>query len=102
MSITYRDATDADLPYVKATWAKSARGLTKRGRARDQFDASAREAVEILSRAIPITVACSTDHDTALLGWAAGANGKLVYVYVGREFRGHGIARELARRATST
>lgn len=113
--IAFRPLRDDDVGYVKATWAKTARAMMKRGRARD----AAGQALESLmdavfdspdgdgrGRAISVLIACSAGLESTILGYvvirrrAAMDERVPIFAYVARDCRGKGIGTQLLRFAT--
>ncbi len=87
-----RYAHPGDLPYVLATWPRSYVGAYK---GRDSFAEFRRSYMDPIMKADPaIVVLCSPESHATLHGYAVAAGKALAWVYVAKDLRGQGYARE--------
>lgn len=93
-----RDAIAPDLGFIIDTWLKSYWDAPAvRGMTRDDYYAVFKPRVrEILARPnVTVRVMCPDGDDDTVIGWAALEDVCLHYVFVRREFRHNGFARQL-------
>lgn len=84
MNALIRPMSAGDVGYVISTWVLQSwpwRGRKETATRRAQRDMH-RASVEALVRHARVVVACSPEHPTALHGWAAADNGKVLFAYV--------------------
>lgn len=93
-----REGGANDLPFVIDSWsqsyygAKAVAGMQKD----DYFPAMHSKVKDILARpGVVLVVACASEDDDTILGWAAFEDRCLHYVVVKKDVRGVGIAKAL-------
>ena len=92
--VLIRPAQLVDLPFVQATWKRSARREFPAVRTSDFYRVYGAHVDDLIQR-WPVQVACNRDAHEHLYGWACGGDGTLHFVYVKRPLRGFGIGSAL-------
>lgn len=87
LQITTRPGKDADWGFVLATWLRTFPLLGER-------ETRLNHMRRALGRG-QLTVACSTEDPDTLVGWALAEEGDLLWMYVSKDFRKTGIAKQL-------
>jgi GNAT superfamily N-acetyltransferase len=96
ITIRYARPSDSDFvidSFLQSYWnAAAVRGMTRD----DYFSEMRPRLKKILAHSATVTkVACTEDDEDVLLGWSAHNGSNLLYVYVKKDMRGTGLAREL-------
>ena len=109
--IVVRDGTADDRGYAVSTFIASAlkeeRLLLRNVRAsslRGQHATAADGIKHALASLVDVgrlVVACLEDEPDTLCGWALSAGSALLWVYVAKDFRGHGLAKKLSEKVTA-
>lgn len=103
MSLAIRAATPADMGFVHHAWRASffEASLAVRGADREHYRAEMERVVARLCKSGEVRVACDPKDADTVVAFAAftrrGDVAELHYIYVKKDFRGHGIARDLLR-----
>ncbi len=95
MNIRQRNAIEADMPYVLSTWVRSYGSRVPSSRRQEAIVQFRRRYVAPVLAADPhIVVLCSPERPSALHGYAISLAGALVWAYVAKDLRRHGLARQ--------
>ncbi len=90
-----RSAHPGDIPYVLATWIRSYGRQFSAARRGPVLDKFRHEYVDRVMAADPhIVMLCSPEKHSALHGYSISTNGHLAWVYVAKDLRRNGYARE--------
>jgi len=93
-TLAIRDALAPDREFIVGTLLPSAWGLLRGVRRQDWARHSERLEEYVCSQTV--RVCCLQDDPAVIIGWAAATGDRsLLYVYVKRDFRGHGIGKAL-------
>lgn len=99
--IVVRDGEAGDRGYAISTLIASA---LREERLKLHVRADAHDIPHALARLVELgrlVVACLEDDRETLCGWALAAGDALLWVYVAKDFRGHGLAKRLRERAVA-
>ncbi len=95
--VTVRDAAEADLAFIRKAWRETFQfgSLAVDGADKSHyFDEMTRLFAAIVPGA-SARIACDATDDDVRVGFACWTDDVLHYVYVQRDFRGHGLVRDL-------
>ena len=101
MKLRIRLAKPDDMAFVVDAWKRSYEGAPAvKGADREHYRIEMTRAIRRLCDRAEVRVACDPADEDTLVGFAAftrSASGaaELHYIYVKKDFRGHGIARDL-------
>ena len=98
--IVVRAGTADDRGYAVSTFVRSA--LREERLQLHHVRIGAEELKHALARLVDtsrLVVACLEDEPDTLCGWALAADDAVLWVYVAKDFRGHGLAKKLKERA---
>ena len=93
-----RQAIDDDWRWITATAVPQIRGLLPKAAGRF-WQQVGHDIVALLRPSLHVVVCEVTGEDPILLGWRAELDGELVYEFVSRGYRQHGIGRAMRAEA---
>jgi GNAT superfamily N-acetyltransferase len=96
--LTIRDAMAPDREFIVGTLIPSAWQRVRDVRRTDWC--ALVPAIEAFVCSQAVKVCCMVDDPGVMVGWAAAHKGKLIYVYVKKDFRGYGIGFALREAVT--
>lgn len=98
--VKLRGPTGRDVPLILNSWLKSARDVGDRAvMSNDVYFTGYR--LECLEKVTDgqVTIACDPEDDDRIFGWLCWQPGTIHYVYVKRDYRRWGIARQMIKAA---
>jgi GNAT superfamily N-acetyltransferase len=100
-----RPMTEGDRSYVFSTWLNSywptASGIRYRHRSKVDYQRTHDARIKLaLLEGMRVTVGFDSEFPGVIVGWVAHTNGTLHFLYVRKELRRNGVARELLATAS--
>jgi ribosomal protein S18 acetylase RimI-like enzyme len=100
VNVVVRPGKERDVAYVIATWSRS---YPHKGDRRQLVPHIRRAVLRCLfDQHSALAVACSSEDEDTLVGWALAEEGDLWWVYVAKDYRGMGLGSRLRDRVVQS